>query len=182
VNSEFFGTVSLIIALTAVAVAVWQVRAHLVSIEKSNSLPVASAAFNEFRSQGFRDHLIKVWSDTPSDVPEGGFEALPDNWRESAYQVACFFEYLGSLVAYDLVPEDLILGVSSNAVVRSWRTLEPFIQKERQHRQAYASAGLSSNFVSHFEHLAVIASTVDSRGKNIDDLILERLKTRKFSP
>ncbi|MGH3764651.1 MAG: DUF4760 domain-containing protein [Pseudonocardiaceae bacterium] len=181
-NSNLFGAVSLIIALTAVAVAVWQVRAHLVAIEKSNSLPVASAAFNEFRSQKFRNHLFKVWRDAPSDVPEGGFEALAEKWRESAYEVAYFFEHLGILVAYDLVPEELIVGFSSNAVVRSWRTLEPFIQKEREHRKQGAYTGLSPNFVSHFEHLAAIASKIDSRGEHIDDVILRKLKIRKFRP
>jgi hypothetical protein len=181
VNSELLGTVSLAIALMAVVVAVWQVRAHAVATERANSLPVASDVFNEFRSQSFRSHLSKVWSETPSDVPDGGFGALPAGWRESAYEVAYFFEHLGILVAYELVPEDLIVDFSANAVVRSWRTLDPFIQKEREHRrQGSATAGISPNFVSHFEHLAVIATSGDSRENHIDDSIHERLKLRKF--
>ncbi len=181
-NSELLGAVSLAIALIAVVVAVWQVRAQAVATERANSLPVASAVFNEFRSQGFRNHLLKVWNDTPPDVPEGGFEALPLGWRESAYEVAYFFEHLGILVAYELVSEDLIVDFSANAVVRSWRTLDPFIQKERgRRRQGCATAAISPNFVSHFEHLAVIATSVDSRKKYIDDSIHERLRLRKFS-
>lgn len=175
----YLGPVSLVIALTAVAVAVWQARTNAVAAEKSNSLPVASHVFAEFRSQEFRAHLLRVWTETPSDVPDDGFQALPQDWRESAYAVAYFFEHLGLLVAYELIPQNFILDCSSHALVRSWRTLEPFIHQERVYRQR--TADLSPNFVSHFEHLAVIAAETNSHGKYIDDLIHEQIRLRKFN-
>ena len=180
-NSQYLylGPVSLLIVLTAVVVALWQVHANAAAAKKSNLLPVASHAFEEFRSEGFRAHLLKVWNETPSNVPGDGFQALPADWRESAYAVAYFFEHLGILAAYNLVPENLILDCSANALVRSWRTLEPFIRQERAHRLKIG--GLSPNFVSHFEHLAVIAAETNSHGKYVDDLIHERVKLRKFS-
>jgi hypothetical protein len=113
VISELFGTVSSTIitlaAFTTVLVAVWQVRAHLIAAEKSNPLPVTSVVFNEFRSREFRKQLFKVWNEAPPVAPEGGFQELPEEYRESAYEVAYFFEHLGALVAYDLVPEDLVV-------------------------------------------------------------------------
>lgn len=170
------GLWGVVIALIAVVVAIWQVRASAIAAERSNSLPVTSDAFKEFRSREFQDHLRKVWNETPSSVPEGGFQSLPADWRDSAYEVAYFFEYLGVLVAYRLVPEDLIVDFSANLLARSWRALEPFIREERMHRQKAGISGTSSGFVTHFEHL--VALTIDAKGKPIDGAIHERLKLR----
>lgn len=123
------------IALVALGFAAWQIRADRIGSEKSNSLPVASSAFNEFRSQTFQDHLRTVWNEAPSVIPEDGFQSLPTQWRNSAYEVVYFFEYLGILVAYELVPKELVVDFSANLIVRSWNALEPFIQQERLHRK-----------------------------------------------
>jgi hypothetical protein len=170
------GVGPLVIALIAVVVAIWQVRASAVSAERANSLPVASDAFKEFRSQEFQSHLRKVWDETPSNVPEDGFQSLPEDWRDSAYQVAYFFEYLGILVAYELVPKNIVVDFSANLLGRSWCKLEPFIQKERMHRQKSSIPSISPGFVTHFEHL--VALTIDSNGKPIDDSIHESLMLR----
>ncbi|MCA1606660.1 MAG: hypothetical protein LC775_14595 [Acidobacteria bacterium] len=178
-NSNLLGVGSLAIALVAVVVAIWQVRASAAAAERSNSLPVASATFNEFRSQEFQAHLRKVWNEAPKEAPEDGFQSLPEHWRDSAYEVAYFFEYLGILVAYELVPKDLVVDFSANLVVRSWRALAPFIKKERLHRQKAIISGFSPGFVTHFEHLAAL--TLDSNCRPIDTSIHERLKLKKFS-
>jgi hypothetical protein len=178
VNNGLFGVGSLIAALTAVVVAIWQVRANTVAAERANSLPVASDAFKEFRSQEFQAHLRRVWNEAPANIPEDGFQSLPHDWRESAYTVAYFFEYLGVLVAYELVPEDIVVDFSANLLARTWHVLEPFIQKERIYRQKACAPGMSTGFVRHFEHL--VALTIDSNGKPIDDSIHERLNLRKM--
>lgn len=166
-NGDLLGVVSLVIALIAVVVTVvvtiWQVQVSAVTAEKSNSLPVVAAAFNQFRSREFQAHLQKVWNEIPSDVPEDGFQSLPTHWRDSAYEVAYFFEYLGILVAYGLVPKDLVVDFSANLVVRSWHALEPFIQMERTHRKRAGVSGIPPGFVTHFEHLVKL--TIDSNGK-----------------
>lgn len=177
-NGELLGIGSLVVAFVAVWVAIWQVRASAAAAERANSLPVASDAFNEFRSRKFQDHLRRVWDEAPAEAPEDGFRSLPAQWRASAYEVAYFFEYLGILVAYKLVPEDLVVDFSANLVVRSWRALEPFIEKERAYRQKAAIPGASAGFVTHFEHL--VGLTVDSTGAPVDRSIQERLGLRKL--
>jgi hypothetical protein len=169
---------SLIIALAAVAVAIWQVRASAKATERTNSLPIMSAAFDEFRSADFQGHLRRVWNEAPADVPESGFQALPDEWRGSAYRVAYFFEYLGLLVAYELAPRDSIIDFSANLVVRSWRALEPFIEAERRYREG-AGGGVSSGFVSHFEHLVVL--TMGQDGHPVDSEIHEKLSLKRVA-
>lgn len=176
-NSVILGIGSLAIALVAVVVAIWEVRASATSTERSNSLPLASEAFKEFRSQEFQAHLRKIWNEAPSNVSEDGFQSLPEDWRDSAYRVAYFFEYLGILVAYELVSKDLVVDFSANLLGRSWHILEPFIRRERVYRQkSSAISGISPGFVTHFEHL--VALTISSNGKHIDDSIHERLKLR----
>lgn len=167
---------SLIIALAAVVVAIWQVRVSARASERTNSLPILSAAFDEFRSPEFQGHLRRVWNEAPGAVPEGGFQALPEEWRSSAYRVAYFFEHLGLLVAYELVPRDSIIDFSANLVVRSWRALSPFIKAEREFRTRTGN-GVSSGFVSHFEHL--VALTMDENGAPVDGEIHERLALRR---
>jgi hypothetical protein len=157
------------------------VRAGAVAAERANSLPVASDVFKEFRSQEFQDHLRKVWDNAPKNAPEGGFKSLPDDWRDSAYTVAYFFEYLGVLVAYKLVPEEIVIDFSANLLVRTWRALAPIIQKERTYREkSYTSdISISKGFVRHFEHLVALA--INANGEPIDASIHERLGLRKMA-
>jgi hypothetical protein len=169
---------SAVIAIIAVAVAVWQVGVNTKGVDRTNSLPVISGAFDEFRSEVFQDHLRNVWNNAPDEVPEGGFQALPDGWRSSAYIVAYFFEYLGVLVAYKLVPADFVIDFSANMIMRSWHVLDPFIRAERAYRRTHAAAGVSAGFVSHFEHLA--ARTLDEAGQPIDGVIQRRIGLRKL--
>ena len=177
--SLLLGAASSAIAVVAVAVAAWHVRTTAKAAGRSNALPVASAAFNEFRSREFQSHLHKVWHEAPAGVPEGGFESLAEDWRASAYRVAYFFEYLGILVAHGLVPADLVVDFSANLLVRSWLALEPFIAEERRHRRAMcAPAGISPGFVRHFEHLVSLA--FDADGRPVDSRIHERLGLRKM--
>lgn len=178
VSNTMLAVLTTVIATTAVGVAVWQIHANARGIDRSNSLPAMSEAFNEFRSVEFQGHLRKVWREAPTDVPAGGFQDLPEEWRASAYTVAYFFEYLGLLVAYDLVPEDSVVDFSANMIGRSWRALEPFIQAERAYRSKVAPPGVSNGFVSHFEHLAVL--TLSTNGHSVDSEIHRRIKLRSF--
>jgi hypothetical protein len=162
-----------VIAIAAVAVAVWQVSAGRKSVDRTNCLPVVSKAFDEFRSETFQGHLREVWRHSQDAVPVNGFQALPDDWRTSAYAVGYFFEYLGVLVAYKLVPKEFVIDFSSNLIARSWNALRPFIEAERTYRKRHAIDGVNPGFVSHFEHLAAL--TVDESGGGIDGVLHEKI-------
>lgn len=175
-NSNTLSVITTVIAIVAVGVAVWQIRANVSGVDRSNSLPVMSDAFDEFRSAEFQGHLRRVWNDAPAEVPEGGFQALPDSWRTSAYTVTYFFEHLGLLVAYGLVPEDFVIDFSANMIGRSWRALEPFIRAERAYREKVSPDGVSVGFVAHFEHL--VALTMDEKGEPVDAQIHAKIRLR----
>lgn len=176
--SNFVALGSAVVALIAVLVAIWQIRENARGIRRSNSLPVIATTFNEFRSSEFQDHLRRVWYNAPSSVPENGFQALEYEWRQSAYIVTYFFETLGLLVAYDLVPKDFVVDFSANMIGRSWRALDPFIQAERAFRRRTSARGVSAGFVSHFEHL--VALTMDEHGDPVDGEIHKQVRLRQL--
>lgn len=88
-----------------------------------------------------------------------------------------FFETLGVLVAYDMVPKDFVVDFSANMVGRSWRALDPFIQAERAFRRRTSAPGVSTGFVSHFEHL--VALTMDDHGDPVDEEIHKQIRLRQ---
>lgn len=102
----------------------------------------------------------------------------PDEWRTSAYTVVYFFEHLGLLVAYDLVPEEFVVDFSANLIGRSWHVLEPFVRAERDHRKRTSPPGVSPNFVSHFEDLVALA--IDESGAAVDGRIHRKLGLRSM--
>jgi hypothetical protein len=57
--------------------------------------------------------LQRLISEDPGEPPDGGFEKLPEKWRNSAYTVCYFYDYLGTLAANKIIDEKLIIGASS---------------------------------------------------------------------
>jgi hypothetical protein len=99
-----------VIAFGAVLVAVWQAQRTARSAEQARSLPILSEAFREWRSAEFRRHKTALLSLAGTPPPDGGFEALPPSIRESAYTWCYFCDYLGQLVLFEIVSEEIIIG------------------------------------------------------------------------
>ena len=107
------------------------------------------------------------------------FKPFRMDGARAAYTVAYFFEYMGVLVAYGLVPSDFVIDFSANMLARSWYVLQPFVESERRFREKHSGDGISAGFVSHFEHL--VALTLDSEGKPIDQKTHEKLGLQKIN-
>lgn len=187
---NLFSILGSIVAFVAVIIAFWQVRRTIVAVQQTNALPVVTNLFNEFRSDRFQQYIEVVLTAAPdkshwpakSSWPPGfdnpGFggslKKEPDQWRWSALQVAYFFEYLGILIAYKLIPEEIVVDATANSVARTWAILEPFVRAERA-RRVELNAGndaVSTGFVRHYEHLVALTS-VD--GRPADEAIHRRL-------
>jgi hypothetical protein len=84
VMAQVLSLISVVIALVAVYVAVWQVRQNAKHVARSNSLPVLSQIASTWRSsemRGYRDRLLGA----PPAPPDGqGFAGLPSDFRDSA--------------------------------------------------------------------------------------------------
>lgn len=163
-SSQIISLVSLLIALTAVFVAAWQVRMSARLTVNSNSLPAITQVFEEWRSSVFRDHVENIKMHSSQSSPAGGFTALPDEWRHSAYTVCYFFDYIGTLVLFKLVDEEIIVGTIASQAVLLWGMLETHIISEREYREAAYPPGVSRGFLKFYEHL--VAEIMNEGGEN----------------
>jgi hypothetical protein len=154
VDSSVLSLVSLVIALIAVAVAMWQARASAIRAERAISLPVLAEISHEIRSSEFHDCLINLLTQAPSMTPKpGGFEALPKKFRKNAYRICYFFDYLGILTKYGIVTEDIAVDWIGTRLMQVWAIMRPFIEAERDYRRALPPEA-PKGFLLHYEHLA----------------------------
>ena len=163
-SSQIAGVISLLIALAAVCVAAWQVRMSARLTVNSNSLPAITQVFEEWRSDVFREHVNNLKKHSADSPAVGGFDALPGEWRDSAYTVGYFFDYVGALMFFKLIDDDIIIGTIASQAVVLWRILENAILSEREHRQATYPLGASTGFLKFYEHM--IAEIMDRGGES----------------
>jgi hypothetical protein len=97
-------------------------------------LPVISETFEEFRSTAFRLSVSNLITNAPSNAPAGGFNVLPEDIREDAYKVCYFFDYMGTLIAYRIIGEEIVIGVMGTRLVQVWQAMKPAIESERKYR------------------------------------------------
>jgi hypothetical protein len=178
--TETFSLVSVAIAFAAVIVAFRQVQRTARSAEHARSLPILSEAFREWRSAEFRKHKNVLLSLAGTSPPEGGFEALPPDIRESAYTWCYFCDYLGQLVLFEIVSEELIIGFAGTQIPQLWGVLEPFIKKEREHRIKTLPKGVPPGFLTNYEHL--VARVIARGGSIAADEIRRKRSAQKLSP
>ena len=178
-GSEVISLISIVIAIAALWVAVWQTRQGSKSSEVMNSSPIAADIWSEWRSEEFRKHMLRVVG-SPS-VAKGAerMEDLPQDYRNSAYTVIYYFNQVGTLVAFDLVSESLIIGVLGSWIMHTWRVLEPLIIRERKHRASTYPPGIPPNFSDYYEHL--VQRILDLGGPEAMNLIQERIRLRHLS-
>jgi hypothetical protein len=119
-------------------------------------------------------------SKEPEVPSRGGFDALPEDWRESAYAVGYFFDSLGVLVAHGIISEKLILGSTGTTVMRMWEILHPFIESERSWRASTYASSISPGFLRYFEHL--VARNYELGGREAASRIQLEIGLRSIAP
>lgn len=174
--SNIVSLISVIAALAAVGISAWQVRASLRSAERSNAIPIISGAFQEFRSADFRESVSRLLLSAPRDAEEGGFDALEEGVREDAYRVCYFFDYLGTLTAFNIISEELIISVMGNRPMQVWSAMSSVIDSERRHRIATYPADTPTGFLVFYEHL--VTRIIESGGKEAAREIQKRIGVR----
>lgn len=178
--SEIVSLVTVVVASAAVLIAVWQVRATLRSTELINTLPVISATFQEFRSAEFRASVANLIENAPARAPAGGFSALPEDIREDAYKVCYFCDYMGTIIAYEIIDEGIVIGVMGTRVVQIWQAMWPAIKSERDHRQGESyPKDAPRGFLVYYEHL--VARVVELDGRTAASGFQRRLGIHKLT-
>jgi len=178
-TSEVISLISAVIAVTALLVAVWQTRQGSKSSAVMNSSPIAASIWSEWRSEEFRQHMLMVVGSPSVARDAQRMEDLPKDYRNSAYTVIYYFNQVGTLVAFGLISERLIIGVLGSWIMHTWRVLEPLILKERKHRANTYPPDIPSNFSDYYEHL--VQRVLDLGGPGAMNLIQERIRLRHLS-
>ena len=151
-----FNFISLAIAVAAVVVATWQVRAAARGAERSNAIPVLAEMSAEVRSTQFRESLTALLTTVPDPPPSGGFKDLPPECRDHAYRVCYFFDYLGLLSSKGIISKETIISWVGTWIMQVWIIMQPCIMAERDYRQATFSGDTPPGFLPNFENLVRI--------------------------
>lgn len=178
--SEIVSLISVIIALVAVCLSVWQARASTLNAVHSRSLPILTDSISQFRSPEFRESVRRLTQSQPNAVGDGGFESLPDSLREDAYKVCYYFDLIGSLVAHGIIREDIVVGHLGSQVMRVWLAMAPAIESERAHRYKTYPADVSPGFLIYYEHL--VARIQEMGGQNSASALQRRIGVRRLPP
>ena len=157
-SSSLISTLSLVIALLALVVAVWQARRTTRLTRNAHQIQVIADVFREIRSAEFLGHYRRILDFPKSEVLENGFNSLSEECEESAYTVGYFFEHLGVLVTRELVPGDVLITTMRTYIVRSWDALECAINAELKVRATYPQDA-GRDFLPHFRKLCDMART-----------------------
>ena len=100
--------------------------------------------------------LTSLLTSTPDAPPAGGFDELPPDWREHAYRVCYFFDYLGVLVSKGIISSNTIVSWIGTWIMRVWIVMEPCILAERRHRESVYPPHTPCGFLPNFENLVGI--------------------------
>jgi hypothetical protein len=157
--SGIVSLISVILAFFAVSVSAWQARANMQHARRSRSLPVIAEIFKEYRSKEFRKSIHNLLSPSSlslsSEKTAGyGLMRLSEDRREDVYKVCYFFDYIGTLVAFGIIREDIVIAVMGTDIMRVWSAMSKVIKNERDHRlKLYKDSDVPPGFLVFYEHL-----------------------------
>jgi len=180
VSSQTVSLISILLALAAVCVAAWQVRAGARGTQKQNSLPVVSEVFIQWRSPDFSAALQRLLKLTEDELSCECFEVLSADRRRDAYEVCYFFDYLGALIVFEIIDEDIILAVMANRLMQVWIAMRQLIANERSFRLRTYSENTPPGFLIYYEHL--VKRTVDLGGKDAAEKLRRRREVLRLAP
>lgn len=163
--NSLISTLSLMVALLALAVTIWHARRTARLTRNAHQIQVIADVFREIRSAEFLEHYRRILDFPNSENLEEGFESLDKESKKSAYAVCYFFEHLGVLVTRNLMPDDVLISTMRTLIVRSWDALEYAIEAERAFRGTTYSQDAGHKFLPHFEELCKLAK---NSGKKLE--------------
>lgn len=134
-TSLLLSIIGLIISLGATGISVFLVVRQIRFQRHANEVPIAISLGREYRSEEFQLAQNYVLDLLPIEhAPSLGVTGLPAAARNSVVRVVNFFTWLGGLVFFDIVDEELMVGLLGNRTNRAWEVLEPYIVQERETR------------------------------------------------
>ena len=151
-------TASIVALITSIVFALRQSRL----MRYASDIPVMIDLFDEFRSSDFVRRERYVWTALGSDAdPAQGFQGMPDDVYESAYNVCAYYQMVAYLVAFGRLDSRLAILPLHYRAIRTWSVVKPYVEGERILR------GDRYSFLNFFEDFALMCEKV-----SLDDLYL----------
>jgi hypothetical protein len=131
--SDTLSIASLILSIIAVVTSTLFLVRQTLFMRHANEIPISVDLYQEFRSVEFQSAEEYVLKSLAANYePSIGLSNLPDEARNATYRVAAFYSSLGALVALGMADERFAVSLLGDAAERDWRTLEPYIFRERE--------------------------------------------------
>lgn len=101
-------------------------------LQRANYVPVLIIMLNEFRSDRFNSHYEFVCRRLREENdPAAGIRGMSAEAREAVYDVAYYFQTLGTLAQLGILEERQVVAVMHHRIIRVWESLEPYVSVER---------------------------------------------------
>jgi hypothetical protein len=151
--SEIISLISVVLALTAICISAWQARSNIRHAKHSRSLPVTAEIFREWRSREFRTSVHNLLALPPDKAAGYRFPNLSEDLREDAYRVCYFFDYIGTIVAFKIISEDIVIATMGTQIIQVWTAIFPVINNERDYRNKTFPGSTPPGFLRFYGHL-----------------------------
>lgn len=127
--------ITLVVAIIALLISGYVAYRQIKLTKLSNSYPVVSEMFKEFRSLEFKEHLNYVTNTFLKDNKvELGINNLPEEVKSHVKIVSHFFDHLGVMVANNVADKNLVICYLGGAAEEVWNVLSLNIKFERDFR------------------------------------------------
>jgi hypothetical protein len=173
--SFILSIIVIVISLGAVGISALLVVRQIRFQRHANEVPIAITIGQEYRTAEFQQAFNYVTKTLAEDHHVGlGLTNLLADSGDYALRVARFFTWLSGLVFFDIVDEELIVGLLGSPINRSWEALEPYILQER------VAQGYPDAYVFYED----LVCRIRERGLQVDEYSskLKRLTPRSAGP
>jgi hypothetical protein len=121
---------------------------------QANALPILIELTQEFQSEEFQRAERYARRILPKEhLPNLGISELPEEARLAVTRVVSLYITLGAYVNFKIADEAIVVMLYGSAADRTWTTLEPYIEREREIRDDPIIRGYPDGFATFFEDL-----------------------------
>lgn len=137
-NNFWEGLAATASAVQAIVVVIAAVYAFMQVRESRRSSDLASLThlYAQIDSDSAREDRRRLHNELPSDLTK---ELTADQYA-LLYRVVGTFNFLGDLIANNLIDFELVACSHARPISRNWQRLEPWVRQQREHEAKFAAA------------------------------------------
>lgn len=157
--------VTIIVSVLALVTSLAGLAVQRFTARNSDTVATTLTLFQEFRSPEMAA-ARRVVTDGLLKAPgqETAVNELDEDVKDSVIAVCRYFDHVGVLVAYRMVPAEPVVGYLGSSVDYHWTRLKPYVLKERERRR--------DDYLEYFELLSTVVQQYGS------DRIQSRVRRR----